>query len=99
MYCLHVIMTLFIIITTFLYLYNVLFACPTTYIVFTASFLFSFCCVFVLWFVLLRLRNKKTCIKAVQQLTTFKLKPSSSSFQKGQTDFKSNATKNNIILV
>ena len=38
-------------------------------------------------------------LKAVQQLTTIKLKPSSSSFQKDQTDFKSNATKNDVILV
>ena len=38
-------------------------------------------------------------LKAVKQLTTFKLISSSSSFQKGRTDFKSNATKNDAILV
>ena len=38
-------------------------------------------------------------LKAVKQLTTFKLKSSSSFFQKGRTDFKSNATKNDVILV
>ena len=48
-----------LIIMTLLHLYNVLLAYPTRYIVFTASFLFSFYCVFVVWFVLLQLRNKK----------------------------------------
>ena len=38
-------------------------------------------------------------LKAVQQLTTIKLKPSSSSFLKDRIDFKSNATKNDVILV
>ena len=38
-------------------------------------------------------------LKAIQQLTTFKLKPNSTSFQKDRTDFKSNATKNDVILV
>ena len=38
-------------------------------------------------------------LKAVKQLTTFKLKSISSSFQKGLNDFKSNAIKNDVILV
>ena len=38
-------------------------------------------------------------LKAIKQFTTFKLKSSSSSFQKNRTDFKSNATKNDVILV
>ena len=35
----------------------------------------------------------------VQQFTTFKFEPSSSPFQKAQTDLKSKTTKNSVILV
>ena len=48
-----------LIIMTLLYLYNELFACPTMYIIFYCFLFFSFYCVFLLEFVLLRLRNKK----------------------------------------
>ena len=38
-------------------------------------------------------------LKAVKQLTTFKLKSSLSSFQKGLIDFKSNSINNDVILI
>ena len=38
-------------------------------------------------------------LKAVQQLTISKFKPSSSPFQKAQTDSISKNTKNDVILV
>ena len=55
-----------LIIITLLYLYNVLFACPTTYIVFYCILFFQLLLCFVLWFVLLRLRNKKTYIHCLR---------------------------------